>query len=166
MDLKKALKQALQFEERGEGIYKNLSEESKNSIVRKTFHYLWKQEQNHIREIRELSKKLSAEGIKLKGDKKEEVKEFFNKDIKKIKESAKPTDDDIKAHETGKRLEAYAFAFYKKRAGEAEDKKVKEFFNFLAEQENAHFELIQNALEFIKNPESFYTEQEKWLVEG
>jgi hypothetical protein len=34
------------------------------------------------------------------------------------------------------------------------------------QQENAHYLLVQNAYNYIKNPEHFFAEEEKWIVEG
>ncbi len=55
---------------------------------------------------------------------------------------------------------------YKKQHDKVEKEELKGFFNWLMGQENAHYELIQKAYDFIKDPVGFYTEEEAWMVDG
>ena len=163
IDIKKALQTALDFEEKGHHIYEGISTKTESPIVAKTFRYLASQELIHIKVIKEYMKK---EKIELKGDKLKETKKFFSMTVKEFKEGAELSDDDLKAHETALELERRSYNFYKTQSERTINKELKKFFSFLMEQENNHYELVQKAYEFIKNPVGFYTEEEKWLVEG
>ncbi len=163
MELKEALQTALDFEEKGHRIYEDVAGNTKNPVVAKTFRYLANEELNHIEELKEYMEKGK---IELKGDKLEDTKKFFSMTVKEFKEKTELSDDDLKAHETALELETSSYDFYKEQHDVAGNGEVKEFFKFLMEQENAHYELIQKAYEFIKNPVGFYTEEEKWVVEG
>lgn len=167
MNIKEALQTALEFEIKGEGIYRDVAEKTKNPVVKRTFKYLFQQEQNHIREIKAYLADIEhPEAVELKGDKQEGVKKFFNEEIKRISEKLELSGDDVKAHENAMELETYAYNFYKEQRDKAGNGGVKKFFETLMIQENAHFQLIQNAHEYIKNPEQFFAEEEKWIVEG
>jgi rubrerythrin len=168
MELREAMKQALDFEKKGYDLYKEAAEKTSNLIVKKTFSYLAEQETNHIIEIQEFIDQEHPDigKIKLKGDKLEDVKQFFKMTTDEFKEKTEMSEDDIKAHETGMELERNAYSFYKDHYNATNDEHLKTFFKFLMEQENAHFALIQNALNFIKNPEHFNAEEEGWIVEG
>ena len=163
IDIKKALQTALNFEEKGHHIYEGISTKTENPIVAKTFRYLASQELIHIEVIKEYMEK---ERIELKGDKLKETKKFFSMTVKEFKEKTELSDDDLKAHETALELEQKSYDFYKAQGKKTINKELKKFFMFLMEQENNHYELVQKAYEFIKNPVGFYTEEEKWLVEG
>jgi len=163
MDIKQALTTALDFEEKGHKIYEETASKTKNPIVAKTFRYLADQELFHIEEIKEYLKK---EKIELKGDKLKDTKNFFSITTTEFKQKTKLSDDDVKAHETALELEQKSYDFYKEQHGKTNNKDLKTFFNFLMKQENAHYELIQKAYNFIKNPVAFYTEQEKWMADG
>jgi len=163
MDIKQALQTALGFEEKGHKIYKETAEKTKNPIVEKTFIYLAEQELLHMGEIKEYAEKEKAE---LKGDKPEDTKNFFLTTVKEFKEKLELSDDDIKAHETALELEQNAYDFYKEQLAQTDNEELKKFFTFLMEQENAHYELIQKAYDFIKDPAAFYSEQEKWMADG
>ena len=163
MDLKKALQTALDFEQKGCDIYKETAEKTSNPIVKKTFSYLAEQEVNHIEEIKEY---IEQNKIELKGDKLEDTKKFFSMTMKDFKEKTELSDDDLKAHETALELEQKSYDFYKEQHDKTKDEEAKKFFKFLMEQENAHYELIQKAYDYIKDPVGFYSEEEAWTVDG
>lgn len=167
MDLKEALQTALDFEKKGNKIYEEVSNNSENKIVSKTFRYLADQELVHITEIEEYIHIINnGEEIELKGDKLEDTKKFFSMNIKEFREKTGLSNDDLKAHETALELEKKSYEFYKEQSDKTDDAKAKRFFSWIMEQENAHYQLIQNAYEYIKNPEQFFAEEEKWIVEG
>jgi rubrerythrin len=165
MELGNALDTALELEEKGYKIYTDASEKTQNDIVRQTFEYLADQETNHIEEIKEFIEKNDPD-VELKGDRLPEVKKRFNKIIGSLEKSAELSDDDIEAHEAGLRFEKEAYNFYKDQLEKAEDGKAKKFFRFLMEQEEAHYELIDKAYDYMKNPEAWYAEEEGWIEEG
>ncbi len=163
MELKQALYTALDFEVKGKKIYEEAAAKTKNPIVAKTFSYLAEQELHHVKEIKEYTEK---ENVELKGDRLEDTKKFFSMTVKEFKEKTELSEDDIKAHETALELEQNAYDFYKEQHDKVKGEGLKKFFKFLMEQENAHYELVQKALEYIKDPAGFYTEEEGWIFEG
>lgn len=163
MEIKKALKTALDFEQKGHKIYEDTANKTENQIVEKTFRYLANQELIHIEVIKEYIKE---EKIELKGDKLKDTKKFFSMTVAKFKKMAELSGDDLKAHETALELEQKSYNFYKEQGEKTDDKDLKKFFSFLMEQENAHYMLVQKAYNYMKNPDAFYAEEEKWVVEG
>ena len=165
MELKEALRTALDFEEKGCKIYKEAESKTKNPIVEKTFRYLAEQEQNHINEIKEFIRQERA-NVELKEDSLENTKNFFTTTIDEFKEKTELSKDDIKAHETALELEQNSYDFYNGEAEKTNDGELKKFFEFLMEQENTHYMLIQKAYAYIKDPANFYVEEEQWVFEG
>lgn len=167
MDIKQALKTALDFEQKGHSIYEETSNSTKNPIVAKTFRYLVNQELIHIEEIKEYLEKLNnSHNIELKGDTLTDTKKFFTSTVKEFKAKTELSDDDLKAHETALELEQKSYDFYKEQHNQTADEEAKKFFKWLMGQENTHYEFIQKAYDFIKDPVGFYTEEEQWIVEG
>lgn len=167
MDLKKSFQTALTFEQKGHKIYEEISNNTENPIVAKTFRYLADQELIHIEEIKEYIKKLdNGHRVKLKGDTLEDTKHFFTTTVKEFKEKTELSDDDIKAHETALELEQKSYTFYKEQHDATNDTEAKKFFKWLMKQENSHYELVQKSYDYLKNPAAFYTEQEKWMADG
>ncbi len=167
MELKEALQTALDFEKTGHTIYEESANKTKNPIVEKTFRYLSNQELIHIEEILMYIENLgNGLNVELKGDKLEETQHFFNINVKAFKEKTELSDDDIKAHERGLELEGRAYDFYKEQHSKVLKPEIKKLFEWLMMQENAHYELIRKAYDYIKDPIGFYTEEEKWMADG
>ena len=156
MELKEALQIALDNEQKGHDIYKETSEKTQNPIVKKTFNYLAEQEVNHIDEIK---KYMEQGAVELNGDKLADTKQFFTSTVSEFKEKTELSDNDIKAHEVAMEMEQSAYNFYKEQSEKTDNEELKGFFIFLMEQENAHYELIQKALDYIKDPVSFFSEE-------
>ncbi len=178
MNLKQAFQAALDFEQKGHKIYKETAANTKNPIVAKTFSYLASQELMHIRNIREYMGNTGKEVNSLKEAEPGDSEKFFSTTIRKFKEKTELSKDDLKAHETALQLEKDSYDFYEHQynkikdnknpetQGNKENKESKGFLSWLMKQENAHYELIQKAYSFIKNPVAFYTEEEKWIADG
>jgi|TARA_B100001971_G_C18124086_1_gene501062 rubrerythrin len=167
MDIKEALQTAFEFEQKGHKIYEETSIKTKNPVVAKTFRYLADQELLHAEEIKEYMEKLDkGKIIKTRSDKPEETKRFFQMTVEEFKEKTELSDDDMKAHETALGLEQNSYDYYKEQAKNTDKQELKKFFRFLMEQENTHYELIRKAYDYIKDPASFFSEEEKWIVDG
>ena len=96
MELQKALQTALDFEKKGEHIYEEAAEKTKNPFVKRVFTYLSEQEKNHIREINDFITKHHPDA-NLAGDRKEEVKQFFTMTIKEFTKMIAATKEDLAA---------------------------------------------------------------------
>ena len=51
--------------------------------------------------------------------------------------------------------------FYKDSAKNTTDPKIKHFYQLLAEEEQAHYDALQKALEFLEDPSLFFGMQGK-----
>ena len=163
MDINEALKTALDNEQKGQDIYKEAANKTKNPIVEKTFRYLADQEAVHIKDIK---KYLETKEIESKEESLEKPQAFFSMTVKEFKDKTELSDDDIKAHETALELEKKAHAFYKEQHDKVSDEELRKFLKWLMDQENAHYVLIQKTYDFIKDPVHFYSEEEAWMADG
>jgi len=165
MDLKQSFQTAVEFEKKGHDLYAAVAKKTKNKIIAKTFSFLAQQELLHIEAI---EKYMNEQGkdVKLDPDPVASTKAFFTMTVAEFKEKTELSKDDLKAHEAGMELEKSAYEFYKKQLEETDDAEIKKFFEFMMKQENAHFELIQEAYDYIEDPVNFFAKQEHWLFEG
>lgn len=166
MELAEALKIAIDFEKKGHDIYSVASKKSKNSVTRKTFEYLAKQEAYHIKNINSYMK---TENIPktFDGDNVKETQTFFNTSIKDFEKKAQIfSSDEIRLYESAMELEQASYDFYKTQMQTSKSKEAKKFFEFLVTQENAHFALLQKTLDFLKDPENYFAKNESWMFEG
>ena len=93
-------------------------------------------------------------------------KEFFSKSIQAITNRTIAGENDIAVYEMALQIEMNGFNFYKSAAEKAEHENVKKLFSFLMKEENAHYSLISNAINYLKSPDEFFQDQENWFFEG
>jgi len=165
MELNEELKRALDFEKEGMKVYSDEAKKTSNPLVKRSFEFLAKEEENHIKRIHEYIEEENL-GEYQKGATKDDVKRFFTSTIKEFKDHMNLSESDIDAYEKAMKLEKESYHFYSKQFSKANDEKLKNFFSFLMEQESSHYLMLEKTLKFIKDPQHFFAEEEDWSFEG
>jgi rubrerythrin len=125
-------------------------------------------ELDHIKAIEEFAQKnigKAIESINPK-DKKDYVRDVMDKFAKYLDENITKDSNLEKAYKAAMLLEKGSYDFYKDLFGKSTDAQAKIFFEFLMGEENNHYELLSETLEYLNAPKDWYREQEKWIVEG
>lgn len=163
MDLKEAMAKALEMEKTGREFYLSVAEKSENPMVKEVFAYAAAQEKFHEDEIQKF---IDSSEVELGGDKSVDIKKFFGHEIESFTEHMTAAAEDVEAYEKAMELEKTAFNFYKEEHDTTDDDEVKQFMVFLMDQENGHYELFRNGLEYLQNPDSYHMGGEDWSFEG
>ena len=164
MELKEELAKAIEFEKEGKNVYTEVAGTTFNPMVKKAFEFLAAEEERHIKQIQNYVE--NEELPKPEGASKKDVKEFFKMTVDEYKEGVEFSADDKSAYEKAMELEKDSYNYYKEQLAKAEDERLKDFFSFLMEQESAHYLMLEKTLNFVKDPQHFYAEQEDWSFEG
>ena len=167
----KALKLAIEMELKIRKFYISHAKKMKNDIAKKTFIFLANEELKHIDAIKAFNKAVhKGKETIIEDETKEEAidkgRGFFAESIRLIANQIKASDDEIKIYELGLKTEKKGYDFYKHVAQQAEHPNVKKLFEFLMKEENAHYALLSNALDYLKQPENWFQDQESWFFEG
>ncbi|HJX05360.1 MAG TPA: ferritin family protein [Candidatus Nanoarchaeia archaeon] len=167
----KALKLAVENEKKVRGFYLKSAAKMKNELAKKTFIFLADEELKHIDAINAFNKSIheGEEPVIDSGTEDEainDVKEFFSDAVKNAVEKAIAGQSDLESYEAGLTLEQKGYDFYKKNAAKAEHLNVKKLFEFLMKEENSHYALISNAINYFKKPEEYFQDEESWFFEG
>jgi rubrerythrin len=167
----KALKLAIDYEKKIRSFYLKHAEKLKNELAKKTFVFLADEELKHIDAINAFSKSIhdGEEPMIDAGTEDEAInraKEFFSKSMEEQAEKARASEDELKVYSIGLEMEQNGYNFYKQAAGKAEHPNVKKLFEFLLKEENSHYALLSNAINYFKNPEEFFQDEESWFFEG
>lgn len=171
-DMDEALRLGLENEVKGREVYLDLASKAVNDLTRRVFRFIADQELLHIDKIKELADFLGQKTDSFDYDEharkitREKIKELFGMDVKEMKESVRPETTDADAYEMGMQMEEESHRLYTELAVRSREEKTKKFFKLLAEEETLHHKLFKKALDFIKNPESWYAEEEGWILEG
>lgn len=173
-NLIQALRIALDMETQGHDLYVKAAKKTSNKLGKATLEAIGAKELDHIKAIKEFIENQGGAKIEMskaikdinpKGEK-DYVKTIMEGLGKKIEENVKPDSDLEKAYEVAMELEQRSFDLYKKLSQEAEDMDAKKFFVFLMGEENTHYELLQETLEYLNKPKDWFEEKERWIVEG
>ena len=170
-DEEAVLKAALENEVKGRKLYTQYANTVKNDMAKKVFVQLANEELTHIADIKKFLEasegfgNIDAESMTSQ-DSIAHAKEIFGKLVKDIEGRVSPSDDDNESRDVAMQFEKNGYDYYKKGAETTDNPKLKKFLTWLMEQEQAHYVFIQNAFEYMNNPESWYAGEEHWLLEG
>ena len=167
----KAIKLATENEIRIRNFYLEHAKDMNDELAKKTFIFLANEELKHIEAINEFTKSIKEhETPKVDGESDDEAinhsKEFFSISIKEYAIKAKATKKEISVYELGLEMELKGYNFYKKASEDAIHPNVKTLFAFLTKEENSHYLLLSNALNYFKSPEEYFQSEEDWNFEG
>lgn len=167
-DLQKALDTALSMEKTGYDLYMRAAAKTLNKLGKSTLEAIAVKELDHITAIEKFVEKnlnRAIESINPRS-KKEYIRPIMDKLAKFLDENITKDSDLEKAYKAAMGLEKGTYNFYKDLASKSADAQAKIFFEFLMGEENTHYELLSETLEYLNHPANWYREQEKWIVEG
>jgi len=167
-DLQRALETAIKMEKTGYDLYMKAAQKTSNKLGRSTLEAIAVKELDHIKAIEEFSEKnigKAIESINPK-DKKDYVRVVMEKFAKYLDENITKDSDLEKAYKAAMGLEKSSYTFYKDLLNRSTDPLSKKFFEFLMGEENTHYELLSETLEYLNAPKDWYREKERWVIEG
>ena len=176
-DLKKsleALNLALRTEEEGYKLYKAGAEQSENEFVKKILQQLFKDELMHMDLIKRFYailnesggwSQLSEEEKKYKGLG-EEINTIFSEALEGMKSGKEEVSDkDLEVYQKAIEFEKKGVEMYTKMYSENQDEQAKKFYAFLRDMEQDHADVLDNTYQYLKNPDSWYLQQEGWTMD-
>ena len=156
------------MEKQGYDIYMEASRSTSNVLGKSTLQEIARKELDHIKAIKEFSKKNFDKAIASINplEKKDYVLPIM-KELKSTLDQKIQKDSDLEnAYKVAMELEKKSYDYYQDLKNKSEDPKSKDFFQFLMGEENTHYELLEETLEYLNRPANWYREQERWIVEG
>ena len=147
---------AIELEQKGHDYYEKNAAKTNNPMAKSILESLADQELDHIETVKQIAAGKGVENIEVKSANVEEnAREVFESFTEKEKEDWEEVDAEVYRHALD--FEEDIYDLYDDLAQKTEGKE-KEFFEALMEEENKHYESIQNALYYL-------TENSKWLDE-
>ncbi len=165
---------ALKMEEDGYDFYNVEASKSQSDVVKGVFSSLAQEELKHIDIIKKHVESLSSSGkwpsvkelVDSRKNLKEEVKTVFKEAAKKLGKVTKVDSDAVNAYKRGIALEKDTYDYYKDLLDKATDADEKSFYSFLTVQENWHYRILSETVEYLEHPLDWFTGEEKPMFEG
>ncbi|APF17014.1 Rubrerythrin [Caldithrix abyssi DSM 13497] len=161
--LEEILKKSIQLEEEGFKFYNESAQKIKNSVGKRMLERLANDEKNHVARFKQLYEAVtnnSVDQVKFSEREPTTFEMIFNrlKDQLEgaVEELGEKGVDDQEIIEMAMDLENTTRFFYKEAAQKAKDEKIKNFYELLAKEEDAHYEVLQKALQFLEDPSLFF----------
>ncbi len=167
-DLQEALETALEMEKNGYDLYIKAARKTSNKLGKTTLEAIAAKELDHIRAIEEFAENNFGKAIESVNPKSkiDYVRSVMEKLERSLDENITKDSDLEKAYKVALELEKHSYDFYKNLNKGSKNPQAKKFFEFLMGEENTHYELLSETLEYLNSPKDWFREQEKWIVDG
>ncbi len=165
MDKQEIIQTAVQLEEDGKSFYLDAAASASNPAVKDVLESLAKDEENHIKWIRE-TMGVERSARELNQETYGRVKHIFAQAPEETKEAFKASRDDIQPLKLAVEREQKTWKAYQDWAGEVSDPSLKALLEKLVEVEKFHEHLLENTILYLEDPASFHQKDEGWLLDG
>jgi len=143
---------AMQMETDGENFYREVARQSPNRSIKTILTMLADEEVRHYNTIEKMK---SAKPAQLaEGSVLTDAKNVFAQ-LKESGEKITFETNQIRLYKKALDIEAKSRDFYNEKAGEVSDKNAKELFLRLAQEEQKHYVLVENIIDFLSRPDSW-----------
>ncbi len=153
---------AIEKEKLSENYYRTLAQKTGHKGLRNIMLMLADEEAKHIQVVTQLKENIEpelAQSALLVN-----VKAVFQK----MRDAADKFDlnvSEIEMYQKAREIEQQAKSFYQEKADEVEDMAQKKIFNLLAAEEQKHYFLLDNIVEFVSRPQQWLEDAEFFHLE-
>lgn len=154
-----SLNLAIDLEKEGHEYYMGHAKKAENPMSRTLLENLASMELDHIEAVKKIAEGRPVSSVKLKTrDIEQEVKDVFEDFSKSEREGWIVKDKSIYEHAL--ELETKLAKLYKELEEQSDNQEKKKFFHLLIQEEDMHYEALQNALYYLTDPERWISELE------
>ena len=147
---------AMQMEKNGENYYRELEQKCKNKGMKKVFAMLAEEEEKHYQIIKQIREKTILPEV-AESEVLTDVKNIFQQ-MKEDKLNFEQgfyvdTTEETNAYRKARDIEETSRNFYLEKAEEETDKQSELILRMLAREEDKHYRIMDNIVEFVSRPE-------------
>lgn len=154
-ELEEALELAQKLELDGADYYGKLAADCSSPAARRMFESFAADEKRHLRIVKDVAQGLGANLARMPMPR-DEITTIFTSAEAQVGDDVKATAGEREAIRMALGMETKSFELYREAAASAEDQATRDLFDRLAREENQHYEMLENTLEYLSgNPEWF-----------
>ncbi len=164
-ELKEAVQKARKLEIDGADFYTRLAEICTTEAGTRMFKSFAGDERRHLRVVKDI-----AAGIGVDVDQmpmpRDEIRTLFTEAAEQMDEQAAVTSGEKEAVQQAMEMETESYNLYARAAGDAEDNDTQCLFERLSREENQHYEMLENTLEYLNQNAEWFLWKEWALIVG
>lgn len=166
----KILNDAIAFEEEGMAFFLERQNASPSAVERNVFASLAKDEAGHKAYLVALRDKLtegmSPDEMKADDDHHRHAREIFAAALEEAEEEEPLAEEELDALRGALKVEQRGYKMYKDGAESVDSPAAKAIFEELAGQEQEHYRLLKNTLDYMSDPANFTMFDEGAMLDG
>jgi rubrerythrin len=164
-EFQKALDKARKMELDGIDFYTKAAETCTVPSGRRMFESFAGDERRHLKIICEVAKGLGVDMSKQPMPR-DEIRTLFTTLPAQFSEDAQASADEEQAIRVAMGMETESFKLYSTQAKKAADDATRKLFERLAREENQHYEMLENTLEYLTDNQKWFLSKEWALIVG
>lgn len=162
-----AIQFALEYEKQSQCFYQDSLLKVKNPFAQKALEFLIAEEESHIAKIITFNQYLLGKAdFDLEKEcitgLPERTKQFLISFTHK-EDKISSASSDIDVYNTALETEKKGYELYESIFKNTQDKRLKQFFAFLAAEEKAHYRLIEYSIKYLEDPSYYFEEAGGWI---
>ena len=167
----KILEEAIKFEEEGMAFFKEREKSAPSALERSVFASLAADEAGHraylVKTRDEMMAKNDVSAIQIDGDDHSRMaKEIFAGAMESVADSDPYSTEELEVLRGALEVERRGYKMYAEAAKGVTSPAAKATFEDLAKQEQEHFRLLSNTLDYLSDPEGFHGFDEGSMLDG
>jgi len=168
------ISQVVQLEDEARRYYLQAAAKAQNPLAKNTFQWLAQEELQHRQyfmayyqamERQQEWPPMSEVGV-TRRDTRGQAAAIFEQALAQVRDEV-PADIELTAlYNKAMEFERQSIELYRARAQQTNSANARQFYEFLADQEQAHLDLLAATLEYLDRPNLWHLAEERWIVEG
>ena len=160
---------AVKMEKDGIDFYHKVAEKTSHPFGKKMFLSFAEDEKRHLSVLREILADLKFSDFNRFFEGKtprEKIKTIFGEVKSETEERIAANPDELEALKIGMDMESKSVDFYQSALEKTQDSHQEAFFKRLIEEEEEHYQLLQNTHSYLKDSGDWFLWEEKGLLDG
>ena len=165
------LEEAIKFEEEGMAFFKEREKSAPSALERSVFSSLAADEAGHRAYLVKMRDKILAENnVELmeldSDDDHRNPRDIFEGAMESVADTDPYSADELEILRGALEVERRGYKMYSEAAKNVASTKPREIFEHLAREEQEHFRLLSNTLDYLSDPEGFHGFDESPMLDG
>ncbi|MGD2175995.1 MAG: ferritin family protein [Candidatus Brocadiaceae bacterium] len=163
--LEDAIQRARKLEIDGAEFYTDLADKCSVPAGEQMFRSFAKDEKRHLQVVEDVSEGLGVEVADLPMPR-DEIRTLFAEKRETVEEPVEVSSDEQEAIRMAMEMESQSYSLYRESAARAEDEETRQLFERLSREENQHYEMLENTLEYLSSNAQWFLWKEWALIVG